>query len=225
MMASAMSDAADLGDFDLPVDEPLRLPRLPQANLLRRVAWVESVDVQPLGINPTAGTYNIIAKGRANNRGWKAARLVALTPQEPGMDQSYDLEFVAIPPIGPILLPATMTLEASHLISGQASANTKQVRVHAASNSLSAELGQSATAPSAGGRLGPCSADPAWVGKKLIRAGQPSSGNPANEVKEADIAGSKRIIGPGTFVTMDFRPERANVYVDKNDMITRVTCG
>lgn len=34
-----------------------------------------------------------------------------------------------------------------------------------------------------------------------------------------------RLIGPDTMVTMDYIPERLNIYFDENDIITDVRCG
>lgn len=34
-----------------------------------------------------------------------------------------------------------------------------------------------------------------------------------------------RIIGPMTIVTMDFRPDRINIHVDKNDVVESVSPG
>jgi hypothetical protein len=38
-------------------------------------------------------------------------------------------------------------------------------------------------------------------------------------------AGLIRPIGPDTAVTRDFRPDRVNVEIDRNNTITRVSCG
>ncbi|MFC3613272.1 I78 family peptidase inhibitor [Lutimaribacter marinistellae] len=34
-----------------------------------------------------------------------------------------------------------------------------------------------------------------------------------------------RVLGPGTVVTQDFRPDRLNVYVNDEAVIERLTCG
>jgi len=52
--------------------------------------------------------------------------------------------------------------------------------------------------------------------------GQPVTPNEA-EIGSGDRP--VRIIPPGTAVTMDHRPDRLNVDLDENDVITRIWCG
>ena len=42
---------------------------------------------------------------------------------------------------------------------------------------------------------------------------------------DAELVADARVIRPGDAVTMDYRPSRLNVYLDANDVITRIVCG
>lgn len=42
---------------------------------------------------------------------------------------------------------------------------------------------------------------------------------------ERSMFNQHRIIGPMTIVTMDFRPDRINIHVDKNDIVESVSPG
>ncbi len=52
-----------------------------------------------------------------------------------------------------------------------------------------------------------------WVGQRV------------DVLNDVDLPEGARVLFPTTPATMDYRAERVNVTVDKNDLITRVYCG
>ncbi|GBC02128.1 hypothetical protein RclHR1_04470007 [Rhizophagus clarus] len=44
-------------------------------------------------------------------------------------------------------------------------------------------------------------------------------------VRKTDLPAEHRVIPPSAFVTMDFKPERLNVYIDHSSTITNVKFG
>lgn len=52
-----------------------------------------------------------------------------------------------------------------------------------------------------------------WVGQRV------------DVLNDVDLPEGARVLFPTTPATMDYRAERLNVTVDKNDIITRVYCG
>ena len=71
-----------------------------------------------------------------------------------------------------------------------------------------------------GAAAGACDAGPvAWA------VGKPAEQATMGRVWRESGAGLIRPIGPGQVVTRDFRPDRVNVEIDGNNVITRVTCG
>ncbi len=81
----------------------------------------------------------------------------------------------------------------------------------------------SSTSPAADGSdtAAACSADAAqsFVGKPATEA------NVAAARVAAGAKGGVRVIAPGMAVTMDFRPDRLNLEVDAQRIITTVRCG
>ena len=49
-------------------------------------------------------------------------------------------------------------------------------------------------------------------------------GDPVSTLDEGVVADA-RVIRPGDAVTMDYRPDRLNIYLDLQDVVERVTCG
>ena len=82
-----------------------------------------------------------------------------------------------------------------------------------------------ATSPSTAGAstvkpAGQCNADAVqWA------VGQEASESTMGRVWRESGAGLIRPIGPNQAVTMDFRADRVNVTLDKDNRITRVSCG
>jgi len=76
------------------------------------------------------------------------------------------------------------------------------------------------SASQAGGVAKPCDASKA---SSLIGAAPTTE----NGRKVMDLTGAKtlRWIRPGMMVTMDYRAERANIYIDAAERIERVSCG
>jgi hypothetical protein len=71
-----------------------------------------------------------------------------------------------------------------------------------------------------GSAAGACNADPvAWA------VGKQADQETMRRVWHESGAGLIRPIGPSTAVTRDFRPDRVNVEIDRNNTITRVSCG
>lgn len=54
---------------------------------------------------------------------------------------------------------------------------------------------------------------------------QGSVGQPIASLDSAQLPDPKRIIGPSTAVTMDYRPDRLNVQHDAAGVIIRIFCG
>ncbi|MCC5973726.1 MAG: hypothetical protein JJT81_06695 [Rubellimicrobium sp.] len=50
-------------------------------------------------------------------------------------------------------------------------------------------------------------------------------GQPASALERVEIVAPVRVIRPNTAVTMDFREDRINFYVDDNGLITNILCG
>jgi len=50
-------------------------------------------------------------------------------------------------------------------------------------------------------------------------------GQPSTSLERITILGPVRVIRPDSAVTMDFREERINFYVDGNGLITNILCG
>lgn len=50
-------------------------------------------------------------------------------------------------------------------------------------------------------------------------------GKRAAEIDVSDTAETVRVIAPDSAVTMDHRPDRLNVHVDDDGVITKLTCG
>lgn len=62
-----------------------------------------------------------------------------------------------------------------------------------------------------------------WVGMTIAAAGK---GSPdAGVLGLEKVPKPFRLIEPNSMVTQDYRPERLNLYLDGNGVITRVTCG
>ena len=77
---------------------------------------------------------------------------------------------------------------------------------------------------------GPAVQDPASAGqchadKVAWAVGQAASQEVMARVWKESGAGLIRPISPGQAVTRDFRPDRVNVDLDKDNTITRITCG
>ncbi|WP_372015103.1 I78 family peptidase inhibitor [Pseudoxanthomonas sp. 10H] len=71
-----------------------------------------------------------------------------------------------------------------------------------------------------GSAAGACRAEPvAWA------VGKQAEQDVMRRVWHESGAGLIRPIGPDTAVTRDHRPDRVNVEIDRNNTITRVTCG
>jgi hypothetical protein len=71
-----------------------------------------------------------------------------------------------------------------------------------------------------GSAAGACNADPvAWA------VGKQADQETMRRVWHESGAGLIRPIGPNTAVTRDFRPDRVNVEIDRDNTITRVSCG
>ena len=71
-----------------------------------------------------------------------------------------------------------------------------------------------------GSAAGNCNAGPvAWA------VGKQAEQDVMRRVWHESGAGLIRPIGPDTAVTRDFRPDRVNVDIDRNNTITRVSCG
>lgn len=51
-----------------------------------------------------------------------------------------------------------------------------------------------------------------------------SVGRPVAEIS-ASLPDGARVIAPGSVVTQDYRPDRANVYVDQSGNVTGILCG
>jgi hypothetical protein len=70
-------------------------------------------------------------------------------------------------------------------------------------------------APGAAGDPGECSAaaHQDWVGQRV------------DVLNDVDLQDPSRVLFPTTPATMDMRPDRLNVEVDKADTIVRVYCG
>ncbi|KAL2872109.1 uncharacterized protein BJX67DRAFT_341531 [Aspergillus lucknowensis] len=58
------------------------------------------------------------------------------------------------------------------------------------------------------------------VGKKISE-----SSSDATSFAKRDLPESHRILRPGDFKTMDFKPERLNIHVDENDNVRDVNYG
>lgn len=72
----------------------------------------------------------------------------------------------------------------------------------------------------AGAASGACNADAvAWA------VGQPANETVMGRVWRESGAGLIRPIAPGQAVTRDFRPDRVNVHIDRDNAITAVSCG
>lgn len=50
-------------------------------------------------------------------------------------------------------------------------------------------------------------------------------GQPSTALERVEIVAPVRVIRPNTAVTMDFREDRINFYVDDNGLITNILCG
>lgn len=50
-------------------------------------------------------------------------------------------------------------------------------------------------------------------------------GQPASRLETIRFAGPVRIIQPGMAVTMDYLPNRLNIYIDDREVIAAVKCG
>lgn len=50
-------------------------------------------------------------------------------------------------------------------------------------------------------------------------------GEPADILALMDLPSPVRIIGPDDIVTLDYREDRLNFYIDESDRIRRITCG
>lgn len=71
-----------------------------------------------------------------------------------------------------------------------------------------------------GSTAGACKAEPvAWA------VGKQAEQDTMRRVWQESGAGLIRPIGPDTAVTRDYRPDRVNVNIDKNNTITSITCG
>lgn len=78
---------------------------------------------------------------------------------------------------------------------------------------MKAEMAKDAPADAADGRT--CGADErqGWVGQSVA------------SLNDVDLPEGTRVLFPTTPATMDYRPERLNVEVNKADAIARVYCG
>lgn len=50
-------------------------------------------------------------------------------------------------------------------------------------------------------------------------------GQPASVLETMKFGTDVRVIRPGMAVTMDYREDRLNIEIDKNEVISRVSCG
>ncbi len=50
-------------------------------------------------------------------------------------------------------------------------------------------------------------------------------GQPRDAFDDSSIDGTVRILPPGSMMTMDHRPDRLNIELDEDDIITRLWCG
>lgn len=50
-------------------------------------------------------------------------------------------------------------------------------------------------------------------------------GQPASVLETMRFADPVRILRPGTAMTMDYRAERMNIYIDADEKIEKLTCG
>ncbi|ORZ03021.1 hypothetical protein BCR43DRAFT_482592 [Syncephalastrum racemosum] len=63
------------------------------------------------------------------------------------------------------------------------------------------------------------------VGKTLIRNNEESSLSGDQIFHTKDLPRNHRVLPPGGVMTMDYRPERLNVYVDENNKVKSVGLG
>lgn len=174
-----------------------------------RVLSVSQVDVHLQKSNPP--TLGVVATGTAPSSGWTDPSLEAWRYVLPPDDGIQDFDFVAQPPAGivlPVVLP--ITGEVSSVVDvlnywgpGKPLAG---VRIHARSNSMEARLSDAAAFS---GDLLPA----AWKG--LAEAGSDSN----------LIGKTLRVYHTGDPLTLDLRPNRANVELGAEERIVRVWFG
>ncbi|MDH5748730.1 MAG: I78 family peptidase inhibitor [Rhodospirillales bacterium] len=61
-----------------------------------------------------------------------------------------------------------------------------------------------------------------YVGTRLLRRGENKN---KGHLYEGDLPKPLRILPPGSMATMDFSPNRLNVYLDDQGRITKIRCG
>ena len=65
-----------------------------------------------------------------------------------------------------------------------------------------------------------------WIGKKYVDDRERSIDDDDDDVLlHSDLPVGTRVIGHDTFVTMDYVPERLNVYIDTECVVTKVKYG
>ncbi|CAG8574148.1 4610_t:CDS:2 [Funneliformis caledonium] len=64
------------------------------------------------------------------------------------------------------------------------------------------------------------------VGKKFVRGNMSISAEEQDKVvRETDLPAGHRVVPPDAMVTMDFKPDRLNVYIDHSSIVTSVKFG
>jgi hypothetical protein len=69
----------------------------------------------------------------------------------------------------------------------------------------------------------PAGVEPAQMCPAAAQAGL--IGQPASVLETMRFADPVRILRPGTAMTMDYRAERMNIYIDADEKIEKLTCG
>ncbi len=188
---------------------------------------VEYGKVDILKSNPPM--LNLIALGSVTTGGWSDAALLPTHYVVPPSDGIYDFVFVATPPTG--MAPQVMTKIAAHELFDAFPKDLKGVRIRAATNSLTITIseGESGT-PKAVGTVSDSpadqEADPSeWVGKKLVRLGESNTGS-EDAVYEAHLSQPYRIFTPeASLADSMYNPNRLNIFLDEDGIITAISWG
>jgi hypothetical protein len=183
------------------------------------VASVEMVYLSLLKSNPPQLVVSAI--GKVGSTGYTDPSLSPVVYIVEPADGVHELHFLARPPHDPSL-QVLMPIAAQYVFTGMEVWKIKGVKVHAASNSITQMLDAQVTIPKA------LSAEEykTWMGKKLIPSG---SNNPGGDViLEDDIKDNGidyLIVPPGKAVTLDYRPFRLRIMVDKKNIISSLAWG